>query len=336
MGLGTGAMDGTRYSIRPFAETDFAEVARLDSIFFPEYPSSAEDVRRGAEIVARDPGRFQRWFIVEQAGSGSVVAWGGLTHTLSNFHPNKYYARVVVERAHRRRGIGQEVYRVLEKLAAERDAVCLWGNAREDDPSSVRFLERRGFTPQRKTWASRLSLTDMDLSKFPDRSSVLAEAGIRITTLAVEGADRPDVQHRLYELARITSADAPRVGEYSPLTFEDFFAVDLGGPNAMPDAIFLACSGEKFVGWSTLQRLPSLPDTIDIGFTGTLPEFRGRGIASELKRRAVVYARDQSYRYMVTGNDSLNPRIWAINAKLGFQKQMVLVQAEKKLRPTEP
>jgi len=88
------------------------------------------------------------------------------------------------------------------------------------------------------------------------------------------------------------------------------------------------------VAWSSLQRMRGLPDTLDIGFTGTLPEFRGRGIASELKRRAVVYARDHGYRYLVTGNDSLNPRIWAINQKLGFQKWSVLVQAEKLLRPT--
>jgi len=327
-------MDRGQYSIRPFTETDYDEVARLDSIFLPEYPETAVDARLGRELVGKDPRRLSRWLIVEEARSASVVAWGGLTHTLSNFHPNKYYLRVVVDPAHRRLGIGQAVYRLLENVAVERKAVCLWGNAREDDPSSLRFLERQGFTPQRKTWASRLSLTGLDLTKFPDRTTALADSGIRITTLAAEGADRPDVQRRLYELALITSEGAPRVGEYSPVTFEEFHATDIGNPNAIRDATFLACSGESFVAWSTLQRQRGLPDTLDLGFTGTLPEFRGRGIASELKRRAVVYAREHGYRYMVTGNDSLNPRIWAINEKLGFQKQMVLVQAEKNLRPT--
>jgi len=336
VGPDTEAMDTNDYSIRPFEETDYEEVARLNSIFTPEYPETAADTRRGAEIVAQNPGRYQCWFIAEEAGSRSVVAWGGLTHTFSNFHPDMYYVRVVVEPGHRGRGIGLDLYRALEKVAAGRNATRLWSNAREDDPSSVRFLERQGFSPQRKTWASRLDLSEMDLTNFPDRSQAMNDAGIRLTTLAAEGVDRDDVHRRLYELARITSADAPRIGEYSPVTFEDFFAIDLGGPNTMPEAFFLAGSGEKYVAWSTLQRMPSLPDTLDIGFTGTLPEFRGRGIASELKRRAVVYARDHGYRYVVTGNDSLNPRIWAINAKLGFQKQMVMVQAVKQLRPTEP
>jgi RimJ/RimL family protein N-acetyltransferase len=326
-------MDREMYSIRAFAETDYEEVARLNSTFMPEYPETAEDARRWTEIVTQDPNRLMRKLIVEEAGSGSVVAWGGLTHTLFNFHPDKYYIRVVVDPAHRCQGIGQEVYRALEKEALERNALSLWTNAREDDPPSVRFLERQGFVPSRKTWASRLDLTNLDLSKFPDRSKDLADSGIRITTFAEEGADQSDVQHRLYELGRITSEDAPRIGDYAPVTFEEFRAIDLNGPNAIPDAFFLACSGEQYVAWSTLQRMPALPDTVDIGFTGTLPEFRGRGIASELKRRAVVFARDRGYRYVVTGNDSLNPRIWAINEKLGFQRQMVLVQAEKNLRP---
>jgi GNAT superfamily N-acetyltransferase len=335
VGPDTEVMDRGQYSIRPFLETDYEEGARLNSIFLPEYPETAEDARRWCEIITKDPGRLMRRLIAEEAGSGSVVAWAGLTHTLFNFHPNKYYVRVVVDPAHRRRGIGQELYRLLEKEAVERNALCLWGNAREDDPSSVRFLERQGFVATRKTWTSRLSLTDLDLSKFPDRSKALTDSGIRITTFAAEGADRSKVQQRLYELARITSEDAPRLGEYTPVTFEEFVAIDVGGSNAIPDAIFLACSGERYVAWSSLQLLAGLPDTLDIGFTGTLPEFRGRGIASELKRRAVMYARDRGYRYMVTGNDSLNPSIWAINEKLGFRKQMVLVQAEKKLRQTE-
>jgi mycothiol synthase len=335
VGTVTQAMDRGQYSIRPFSEKDYEETARINSTILPEFPETAEDARRWSEIITKDPERLMRRLIVEEAGSGSVVAWGGLMHTMFNFHPNKYYVRVAVDPANRRRGIGQELYQLLEKEAVGRNALCLWGSVREDDPSSVRFLQRQGFVPTRKTWSSRLSLTDLDLSRFPDRSKAMADSGIRITTFAAEGAHRPEVQQRLYELSRITSEDAPRLGEYAPVTFEEFFAIDIGGSNAIADAIFLACSGEKYVAWSSLQRLPGLPDTLDIGFTGTLPEFRGRGIASELKRRAVVYARDHHYRYMVTGNDSLNPRIWAINEKLGFQKQMVLIQAEKKLRPTE-
>jgi len=328
-------MDSGRYEIRPFAEPDYEAGARLNSLWMPEFPETVEDARRWHDIIAKDPDRLMVRLVGEERGTGSVIAWGGLVHTLFNFHPHKYYVRVVVDPAHRRRGIGEEMYRRLEKIAMERHAICLWGNAREDDPSSLRFLEHHGYVATRKTWSSRLRLTDLDLSKFPDRTKALMDSGIRFSTYAEEGADRPDVQRRLYELGKITSEDVPRLGEYAPVSFEEFMTIDLAGPNAIADAVFLACVGEKYVAWSTLQRLPGLPDTIDIGFTGTLPEFRGRGIASELKRRAVLYARAHGYRYLVTGNDSLNPRIWKINEKLGFTRQLVLVQSEKKLRPTD-
>jgi GNAT superfamily N-acetyltransferase len=328
-------MDQRTYSLRPFVDPDYQEVARINSIAVPEFPETAEDARHWSELIARDPARLMRKLIVEEAGSGTVVAWGGITHTLFNFHPHKYFVRAVVHPSHRGRGIGQELYNRLEQEAVARGAFCLWSSAREDEPFSVRFLQRQGFVTLRKTWTSRLSLGELDLSKFPDHSNALSSLGIRITTLAAEGADRLETRRRLYELSRITSEDAPRMGEYEPVSYQEFVDIDVEGPTVLPDAIFLAVSGENLVGWTTLQRLRGLPDSLDIGFTGTLPEFRGRGIASELKRRAVEYARDHGYRYILTGNDSLNPRIWAINEKLGFRKLVVFVQAEKNLRPTE-
>jgi RimJ/RimL family protein N-acetyltransferase len=84
---------------------------------------------------------------------------------------------------------------------------------------------------------------------------------------------------------------------------------------------------------STLYHLPAEPDTLIVGFTGTLPSYRGRGLASELKRRAVEFARAQGYQYLRTFNDSENPRIWAINQRLGFQVQRIWVRGEKGFGP---
>jgi len=126
------------------------------------------------------------------------------------------------------------------------------------------------------------------------------------------------------------------MGEYTPATFEEFVSIDVAGPQAMPDATFLACVGEEYVAWSSLERELGTPETIGIGFTGTLPDYRNRGIASELKRRAVEYARAHGYRSLITGNDSLNTRIWAINEKLGFRPEITWLQAEKPLPSTKP
>lgn len=327
-------MDHGTYALRPFADVDYDDLARINNAIWPDLPSTAEEERHWDQLVTRTPGRRIWRFAAVDRRSGLTVGWGGVGHTMWNYHPRKFFVRAVVDPAYRGRGVGRELYAVLEATAREQHAVSLWSSAREDEAGSVRFLERQGFVPVRKTWFSRLDLTALDLSKFPDRSAALAERGIRFTTLAAKGADRPDVRRRLYELSRITAADVPRVGEYTPATYDEFVDIELVNPRVLPEAIFLACGSEEYVGWTTLQRVPGLADTLDIGFTGTLPNHRGRGIASELKRRAVAHARGHGYRFLITANDSLNPRIWAINEKLGFRREVVMLQAEKTLGPS--
>ncbi|MCI4372175.1 MAG: GNAT family N-acetyltransferase [Thermoplasmata archaeon] len=313
---------------------DYEPVARISALIDPEFPDSAEDERHWHDIITAKPGRLMLKWVVEEIRSEAVVGWGGLSHTLWNYHPNKYWVQATVHPEHRRRGIAHELYSLVEKEARDRNALCLWSAVREDDADGVQFLASNRFAPMRRVWFSRLDLIHLDLSRFPNRSQAMEEQGIRITTFGDEGTERAEVRRRLFELVQRGGADVPRMGEYTPITFEEFVAAEIEGPKALPSATFLAVKGEQFVGMTSLERVPGVPDTIGIGFTCTLPEFRGRGIASELKRRGVEFARKEGYRSLVTGNDSLNPRIWAINQRLGFQQERTWIQAQKTLGAT--
>lgn len=326
-------MDRQGYELRPFADADYVAVARINSLIMPTLPESAEEIRRWDALITRSPGRTVWRRVAVDRRSGVTVGWAGLSHTMWNYHPRKFFARVAVDPDHRGRGVGQELYALLAAHAAEQRAIALWASVSADDPVSVRYLEDRGFVPMRKTWFSRLTLSDPDPAAIPDRSGALAEKGFRFTTIAAEGADRPEVRRRLYELGRVTGADVPRLGDYTPATFDEFVESEFSTARIIPEAIFVACRAEEYIGWTSLQRVPELADTLDIGFTGTLPGYRGLGIATELKRRAVQYARAHGYRSITTANDSLNPRIWAINKKLGFRQEQILIQAEKTLPP---
>ena len=55
-----------------------------------------------------------------------------------------------------------------------------------------------------------------------------------------------------------------------------------------------------------------------IAFTGTLPEYRGRGIATALKVRAGALAHSLGIRLLVTANRVENAPILAVNRALGF------------------
>lgn len=322
-------MDLSAYSVRPFVDADYEVDAFLERELDPGSAHSAEEIRHWDETSAAVPGRLLYRLAVDHRGSGTTVALGSLHNLGSSHHPRKFWVRVVVAKAHRGRGVGRELYRLVEQEAVSRHVLCLWSAAREDDAAALGFLERRGFVPVRTQWSSRLDFATTKPSPLPDRSGKLLEAGIRITTVAAEGYSRPEVRQRLYELEVLTGADVPRVGEYTPYTFEEFLAFDYQGPGAIPDGIFLACRGDEYVGVSSLERQQAQPDTLLVGYTGVHPDWRGRGVASELKRRAVEYARTLGYRFLLTYNDSLNPAILAINTRLGFRRDDGWITKEK-------
>jgi mycothiol synthase len=327
-------MDRSLYAVRDFEDRDFDAMARIFSRNEPRQPVSAEELRRWNDMSTEPPDRVNWKIVVEEKGSGEAVGIAELRHGAWDYHPHKFWSGVSVDPDHQRRGIATELYGRLEPEARTRGAHLLWSGAAADHPGGMRFLERNGFTERRRTWVSSLELATADLSVFPDRTEALERGGVRLTTIAQEGEKLPEVRERLFRLVSIAGRDVPRMSEFTPITFEQFVAFDLEGPGVLPEATFVARVGEEYVGMSSLERDLAKPDTLRVGFTGLRPEYRGRGIASELKRRAVLYARDHGYRFLVTFNDSLNRPIWAINERLGFRQQVVRVNAEKLLAPT--
>jgi mycothiol synthase len=323
-------MDDGRYRIREFQPEDFPAEARLSNRVDPEEPRTAEELQHWEESMAA-PHLIHRKFVAEERVSGAMVAGGELMQVPFNYHPRRFWASVQVDPDHRRRGIGQRLYDVVEREATERAAIGLWGSARAEDPPSVRFLQRQGFVEQRRVWVSRLELARADLSVLIDRSAALAAQGIRFSTLAAEGPDRPEVRERFYRVWDTSGLDVPVVGTHTSVPFEQFVRLEFEGPDFCPEAVFLAIHDDEYVGVTANNRSAGDPGTLWVGFTGTLRAYRGRGIASELKRRAIEYARTHGYRYMRTGNDSLNAPIWAINERLGFLRLRTWIQAEKAL-----
>lgn len=324
-------MDLAGYSIRPYVDTDVEAEVRIDREMDPEHAPTAEELRHwnGLLLIERD--RVNLKFAVEERATGEVVAYGSLAQPSFNYDPRRFWIWVAVRPAHRRRGIGSQIYTHLEGEAVARNGLGLWGNTREEDPAGVRFLEGRGFRILRKGWQSRLDLTTLNLSEIPDRAARLEREGFRFVTLAEEGATSLEVRRRLYRLCQICDADVPHLGPFHPVSFEEFVAIDLDSPGAMPEGVFLARKDAEIVGMSSLERDLARPDTLRVGYTGTMPEFRGHGLATELKRRAVHFARERGFRFLVTHNDSMNRPIWAINQRLGFRQETVWIQGEKPL-----
>ena len=171
---------------------------------------------------------------------GRVVGRAEAAHNPWQFHPRKYQLRLEVDAAHRRQGVGGALLaRTVDALRA-RDALLLRAVATEDDAEAVGFLTRRGFREVWREIPSELDLAGFDGAPFADRA---APAGVAITTLADELARNPLVLRELYELHAFCNLGQQELDGITPRPFEEFVAGQVEGPQAMPEAWFLARDG---------------------------------------------------------------------------------------------
>jgi mycothiol synthase len=262
----------------------------------------------------------------------TLVAYGELAQLPFNYHPQKYWLNVLVDRPHRRRGIGAAMYDSLEREATRKAATTLWTASDIDDAGAARFVGSRGFAEVRRQRQCQLVLSESRLDLLVDRTSELRSLGVEFTTVAAEGVDRESVRRECYRLHEASAEGMPGVGTRVPLTFEQFIRLEFGGPALFPEAHFLARVGDQYVAMTMLEREESRPDVLRVGFTGTDPRYRGQGLATELKRRSIEFARDAGFRTIETWNDYNNPRIWTINERVGFRTLRTWSTGEKALR----
>ncbi|HYA57855.1 MAG TPA: GNAT family N-acetyltransferase [Thermoplasmata archaeon] len=323
-------MDLSRYTLREYAPSDLAALARIASRVDPTNPTSPEEVLSYDSAFA-DPRLLRLRRVVEERESKTVVAFSALEQHPWTYQPRKFWADVEVDPDHQHRGLGRTLASHLESDARDESALCLWTTVVSDDDRSVRFFEASGFRVVRRSWISRLDLATAKVDAFPDRSAALAAQGIRFTTLAEEGPDRPEVRRRYYEVHREASRDVPSIVSPSDLSYDQFERFEFGRPGFLPEGTFFAVAGDTYVGLTILEERAREPGVLNVGFTGTRAEYRGRGIAQELKRRSVEWARARGYRGMRTGNDSMNAPMWSINERLGFRRQQTWLTGEKAL-----
>jgi RimJ/RimL family protein N-acetyltransferase len=322
-------MRDSRYRMREFGPTDYEAQAAILNRLTPDRPWTVEQLRFEDDL-AHAPPMVCRQLAVEEVSTGRMVAAGGTVTAPDGIGTGSFWVGADVDPDHQRRGIGRDLAERLEPVARELGALRLWASARAEDPRSIRFLAQTGYVEKHRAWQSRLDVAtgvarDAELGPLP------VPDGVEFTTYAEEGPNDEKVLDRIHALVTVAMADAPRLGRYVPPTRDQVVGMELTGPGFLPEAVFLARSGDRYVGMSNLQRLEAEPDTLRLNLTGTLPEYRHRGVATELKRRGIRFANERGFRVIRTWNNSLNAAMWAINERLGYTREREMVFTEKEL-----
>jgi GNAT superfamily N-acetyltransferase len=200
-------------------------------------------------------------------------------------------------------------------------------------PEAIAFLEHRGFHEWRRRWTSVLDVTHAQTSSLQEADRRAKSGGISITSYEATQVRRGEALARdVWQLEDVIfRADRDDAQEGEGMALDTFVATELECPGTLPDAHFLAYSGNQLVGVSRLVCEADRAAALHQSFTGTHPEFRGRGIAQALKLRTIEYAREHGFAEIHTSNDSTNDPMLHINHRIGFRRGPAIIVFERQL-----
>jgi len=272
----------------------------------PEWPTSVDELAwqdetfpGGARFLATVDGR-----VVGAASAGRIF-----------MHPpefERYWLWLGVLPEWRRRGIGSALLAATSEVAASAGKTGFQGDVLETWTDGLAFLEHRGFEVYERMRMVRLPVAGLTPPE------VAPPPGIRITNLAAE----PALIDGVHAVAIATFPHIPHVGEpIDPGTLEAFRARDIDRPGIPHDAVAIAVdetTGEV-AGYASLLFAPGSSTIAYHDMTAVMPAWRGRGLATALKRATIRWAVEHGIEWLETGNDEHNAPMRAVNARLGYQ-----------------
>lgn len=260
---------------------------------------SFEDVR----YLSRVHGRTE--FVLRVGGEPVGAAF--LQPPSGGDEPACAVAGLWVRREHRRRGLGTALHRAVSTEARRLGAAVLELEAYESQEDALRYLEHRGYREHARHTELVLELEGLTLPE------VSPPPGIAITTRAA----RPDVLRGMHAVALEAVPDIPGEAPDSVGSFEEWLATDIDRPIHTPDLTFIAMHGDEVVGYAVLQR--GQRGVAFHSLTGVKRAWRGRRIASALKRAQLAGAKRAGFRRVVTENLLDNAPIRHLNERFGYR-----------------
>jgi RimJ/RimL family protein N-acetyltransferase len=237
-----------------------------------------------------------RRLIVAEVG-GDRIGFGGVNDPEGLPYP---LITVLVATGHRGRGIGTTMYAELLPLVDQADA----GSGMPDhDEHSLAIARHWGFEVLGHGIDSVL-----DLDVRPPDPVLPDGVEVRIVAGADVVASGLDVDGFLDQVG-----DFPEVEIYGSRITNGILL------QMAPDLVWvLIVDPDGVLAGSSL--MPTGEGPWFIGFTGSAPRARGRGLARSAKQAAHRYAFDSGARAIRTTNEERNGRMRALNASMGYTK----------------
>jgi GNAT superfamily N-acetyltransferase len=289
-----------------WSDADLATLAALVDTITPDDSTSVSEMRWADETY---PGN--RRYLAEVDGQPVGCATIGRIYVYPPDHPDAF-AYLAVLPAEQRRGIGEALLVALSDAARATGKTGLHLRTSEGRPEGIAFLRHRGFTELERARMVELRLEGLALPVIEP------PAGVTLTNLA----ERPELIDGVHALAIEAFADIP--GGDTPMAAGDlaeFRARDVDRPGIPPAAFMIATDAatDDVIGYACLMFVPGSTTVAWHDMTAVARAWRGRGLATLMKRATIAWAIREGLVALVTGNDEENAPMRAVNARLGYQ-----------------
>jgi GNAT superfamily N-acetyltransferase len=293
--------------IGPGDDDALAEYVRIRNTVAPESTDSLEQIAWQGKAY---PGQGARFLALDADGNAVGTATTGRIWV---YGPEfeRYWLGIWVLRDARGLGLGSALYAAASEVARESRKTGFQTELSEVHEDGHRFLANRGFVETERNKMVRLDLAGV---RPPD---VRAPAGILLTTLE----QQPWLIQGVWETALeafpdISWGDEPiEVG-----SLEAFTARDVDRVGIPKDAFFIAVDAAtgEVVGYASLIYDAASTAVAYHDMTAVRRAYRGRGIATALKRATIAWAVEHGLEALDTGNDEENAPMRAVNLALGY------------------
>jgi GNAT superfamily N-acetyltransferase len=283
--------------LREGRNEDFGPATELLNRVWPHRVGSERSLRHAAD--AAPPDAHRRFWAAEDGGK--LIGWAtAAIEYQSAERPG--FLQVSVAPESRKAGLGTAL---LERCEAHLTDLCVATVLSFSTPeeASQRLATAHGF---RHTNTIRIS--GVDPRTIEPRS---APPGVDLRPLASLDP------HKVYELDAEAMRDVPGEVVMDDVSYEQWLEDYWRHPDTDLDASVAAVIDDRPVAFSHLRIAPGGRAVNDM--TGTLRDYRGRGLAQLAKRATLVNAAKRGVELVSTDNDETNEPMLRVNEILGYR-----------------
>lgn len=304
------------FESRPGTFEDLDAICRIWNSARPNSKRDPNELKRDFEQL---PEHIRPEFEVATA-NGEVVGYAELSRNIGSFDPRRWECSILVHQDFQRNGVGSQLARQLIERLRARKAISAETWVWENDPTSLAFAQKHGFSETKRDYESLLHLPGLEIPFAPVPSDYEFSSA---TTVTSEGQQRE--WHQVFEVIRL---DVPRERPPTPLEFSFFLEHVIGSPELNREATTLAFHRGQLVGFSGVFNGVE-PKWLDQWLTGVVPEHRGKGLARAMKVHVLNWAQTNGIQTVRTDNDTRNAKMITINEWLGFIPQTSIISMQR-------